>query len=154
MRRLYDAVKLLGLRDKKIAEEFDDRGAIDLYGFIEDNKFKPFSISDNVIAAYEKESKEKGIPNPLNDKVLRQLGKIENKLYKQKLNQDFIINVEDYLLPEPDTSMVPPLPETPMPNVSVAQQTPNVLESGLTMTEQALLSEEEKMMTLKNRGLV
>jgi hypothetical protein len=41
-----------------------------------------------------------------------------------------------------------------MPNVSVAQQTPNVLQSGLTMTEQALLSEEEKMMTLKNRGLV
>ena len=106
------------------------------------------------MAYSEKESKEKGIPNPLNDKVLRQLGKIENKLYKQKLNQDFIINVEDYLLPEPDTSMVPPLPETPMPNVSVAQQTPNVLESGLTMTEQALLSEEEKMMTLKNRGLV
>jgi hypothetical protein len=28
------------------------------------------------------------------------------------------------------------------------------LQSGLTMTEQALLSEEEKMMTLKNRGLV
>ena len=29
MRRLYDAVKVLGMRDKKIAEEFDDRGAID-----------------------------------------------------------------------------------------------------------------------------
>jgi hypothetical protein len=154
MRRLYDAVKVLGLRDKKIAEEFDDRGAIDLYGFIEDNKFKPFSISDNVIAAYQKDSKEKGIPNPLNDKVLRQLGKIENKLYKQKLNQDFIINVEDYLLPEPDTSMVPPLPETPMPNVSVAQATPNVMQTGLTPTEQALLSEEERMIALRNRGLV
>ncbi len=154
MRRLYDAVKVLGLRDKKIAEEFDDRGAIDLYGFIEDNKFKPFSISDNVIAAYQKDSKEKGIPNPLNNKVLRQLGKIENKLYKQKLNQDFIINVEDYLLPEPDTSMVPPLPETPMPNVSVAQATPNVMDTGLTPVETALLSEEEKMIKLRDRGLV
>ena len=154
MRRLYDAVKVLGLRDKKIAEEFDDRGAIDLYGFIEDNKFKPFSISDNVIAAYQKDSKEKGIPNPLNDKVLRQLGKIENKLYKQKLNQDFIINVEDYLLPEPDTSMVPPLPETPMPNVSVTQTTPNVMQTGLTPVETALLSEEEKMIKLRDRGLV
>ena len=154
MRRLYDAVKVLGLRDKKIAEEFEDRGAIDLYGFIEDNKFKPFSISDNVIAAYTKESKEKGIPNPLNNRVLRQLNKIENKLYKQKLNQPFILNEEEYLLPEPDTSMIPPLPEQPQPNPAVVQSPPPVTQAGLTMTEQALLSEEEKMMVLKSRGLV
>ena len=154
MRRLYDAVKVLGLRDKKIAEEFEDRGAIDLYGFIEDNKFKPFSISDNVIAAYTKESKEKGIPNPLNNRVLRQLNKIENKLYKQKLNQPFILNEEEYLLPEPDTSMIPPLPEQPQPNPAVVQSPPPVTQTGLTMTEQALLSEEEKMMVLKSRGLV
>ena len=154
MRRLYDAVKVLGMRDKKIAEEFDDRNALDLYGFIENNKFKPFSISDNVIAAYEKESKEKNIPNPLNNQVLKQLGKIENKLYKQKLNQPFIINEEEYLLPEPDTSMVPPLPEQPMPNAAVVQTPPPVNQTGLTMTEQALLSEEEKMMKLRDRGLV
>ena len=154
MRRLYDAVKVLGLRDKKIAEEFDDRGAIDLYGFIEDNKFKPFSISDNVIAAYDKESREKGIPNPLNNRVLNQLGKIENKLYKQKLNQPFIINEEEYLLPEPDTSMVPPLPEQPQPNPAIVQSPPPVTQTGLTMAEQALLSEEEKMIKLRDRGLV
>jgi hypothetical protein len=154
MRRLYDAVKVLGLRDKKIAEEFDDRGAIDLYGFIENNKFKPFSISDNVIAAYAKESKEKNIPNPLNNKVLRQLSKMENKLYKQKLNQPFILNVEDYLLPEPDTSMVPPLPEQPQPNPAIVQTQPSVTTTGLTPAEQALLSEEERMIVLKNRGLV
>jgi len=154
MRRLYDAVKVLGLRDKKIAEEFDDRGAMNLYAFIEDNKFKPFSISDNVIAAYEKESKEKGIPNPLNNRILKQLGKIENKLYKQKLNQNFILNEEEYLLPEPNTSMVPPLPEQPMPNAAIVQSPPPMTETGLTTMEQALLSEEEKMITLKNRGLL
>ena len=153
MRRLYDAVKVLGLRDKKIAEEFDDRGAINLYSFIEDNKFKPFSISDNVIAAYAKESEEKNIPNPLNNRVLKQLGKIEDKLYKQKLNQPFIINEEDYLLEESNTSMVPPLPEQPMPNAAIVQSPPPVTQTGLTMMEQALLSEEEKMITLKNRGL-
>ena len=154
MRRLYDAVKVLGMRDKKIAEEFDDRGALDLYGFIENNRFKPFSISKNVIAAYEKESREKGIPNPLNDKVLKQLGKIESKLYKQRLNQDFIINVEDYLLPEPKTSMIPPLPEQPMPNSAIVQSPAPVTQTGLTMAEQALLSEEEKMIKLRDRGLV
>jgi hypothetical protein len=49
--------------------------------------------------------------------------------------------------------MVPPLPEQPQPNVSMTQSTPNVMQSGLTMTEQALLSEEEKMIKLRDRGL-
>ena len=50
--------------------------------------------------------------------------------------------------------MVPPLPEQPMPNVSITQSTPNVMQTGLTPTESALLSEEEKMIALKNRGMV
>jgi len=40
-----------------------------------------------------------------------------------------------------------------MPNAAIVQTPPPVSQTGLTMTEQALLSEEEKMMTLKNRGL-
>ena len=122
MRRLYDAVKVLGMRDKKIAEEFSDRNAMRLYGFIENNKFDPFNVSADVIAAYAKESDEKNIPNPLNMKVLRKLEKLQKDMSKLKLNQEFNIDVEKYLLPEADTSMVPPLPEQPMPNVSVAQR--------------------------------
>ena len=99
-------------------------------------------------------AKKNNIPNPLNRKVLKQLNKIEKRLYKQKLNKDFILNEEDYLLPESNTSMVPPLPEQPQPNVSMTQSTPNVMQTGLTPVETALLSEEEKMIALKNRGLV
>lgn len=72
---------------------------------------------------------------------------------KLKLNEEFNIDVEKYLLPEADTSMVPPLPETPAPNVSVAQAAPNTMTTGLTPVEQALLSEEEKMILLKDRGM-
>jgi chorismate mutase len=154
MRRLYDAVKVLGMRDPKIAEIFIRRNSKPLYQFIENNRFEPFSVSKNVIRDYAIMAKEKNIPNPLNRRVLKQLKKIEKQLYKQRLNKDFIINEEDYLLPEPNTSMVPPLPEMPQPNVSVAQQTPNVMQTGLTPVETALLSEEEKMIALKNRGLV
>ena len=50
--------------------------------------------------------------------------------------------------------MVPPLPKQPMPNAAIAQTTPNVYQTGMTTTEQALLSEEEKMMKLRNRGLI
>ena len=49
--------------------------------------------------------------------------------------------------------MVPPLPEQPMPSPAIVQTPPPVSQTGLTPAEQALLSEEEKMMTLKNRGL-
>jgi len=154
MRRLYDAVKVLGMRDKKIAEEFVDRNSTRLYGFIENNKFDPFNISTDVIAAYAKESEERNIPNPLNKRVLKKIEKIRKDLSKLKLNREFDIDVEKYLLPESDTSMVPPLPEQPMPNQSIVQSPPPITETGLTMTEQALLSEEEKMMTLKNRNLI
>ena len=37
--------------------------------------------------------------------------------------------------------------------VQTAQATPNVMDTGLTPTEQALLSEEERMIALRNRGL-
>ena len=61
MRRLYDAVKLLGMRDPKIAEIFQERNSINLYAFIEDNRFKPFSISSDVMADYQIYAKEKNI---------------------------------------------------------------------------------------------
>ena len=101
-------------------------------------------MSTDVIAAYAKESEEKGIPNPLNEKVLKKLDQIRKDMFKLKLNQEFNIDVEKYLLPEADTSMVPPLPEQPMPNPEIVQSPPPVTQTGLTPIEQALLSEEER----------
>jgi hypothetical protein len=129
---------------------------MNLYGFIENNQFKPFNISKDVIKGFIKLSEEKNIPNPLDDEVLKILDKIQEKLFnEQKLNQPFVINEEDYLIKPKQTSRVP-LPETPMPDASVvaSNQAPvNTMQTGLTAMEQALLSEEEKMITLKNRGL-
>ena len=154
MRRVYDAVKVLGMREKKIAEEFSDQQSLPLYAFIENNKFKPFSVSDNVIQGFAKMADEKNIPNPLDRKVLKQLRKIEKLLMKkQKLNQPFIIDEKDFLLdPEPGTqSNVAPLPEQPMPSESVIKA--SVMDTGLTQMEKALLSEEEKMIKLRDRGM-
>ena len=50
-------------------------------------------------------------------------------------------------------SMVPPLPQQPMPNVQTQQPAQVATNTGLTPTENALLSEEEKQITLRNRGL-
>ena len=50
-----------------------------------------------------------------------------------------------------------PLPNTPIPNAQVIQtaavQASGAMNQGLTNTENALLSEEEKQITLRNRGL-
>ena len=141
------------MRDPKIAEEFADQKSTPLYGFIEDNTFKPFNISNDVIAGFEKLSEEKNIPNPLDDEVLDILENIQDKLFEQQLNKPFVINEEDYLI-KPKTSMIPPLPEQPMPNAAIVQTPPPVNQTGLTMAEQALLSEEEKMIKLRDRGMV
>jgi hypothetical protein len=67
------------------------------------------------------------------------------------------VDLSDYI----DTSEkmpTPPLPNTPMPNQNVIQasvkaQATEPLNDGLTNTENALLSQEEKMIRLRQRGL-
>jgi len=65
------------------------------------------------------------------------------------------IDLNDYLI---DTSPMGPvaLPEQPMPSPQVIQPMPQVsgtMNQGLTPTENALLSEEEKQIRLRQRGL-
>jgi hypothetical protein len=164
MRRYYDAVKVLGMRDSKILDEFIDRDIKPLYGFIEDNEFKPFSVGKDMIIAYEEMAREKNIPNPLNDRVLNVLEQLEDLLYdKQKLNKDYILDdefIQKYLIKPKgsgDQSKLPtpPLEEQPMPSAEVVSNTqiPDVSQTGLTQTEQALLSPEEKSIRLRQRGL-
>jgi hypothetical protein len=72
------------------------------------------------------------------------------------LFDEFNINLEDFL---PDTSPEgqSALPPTPMPSPQVIQttavQAPGIMNQGLTPTENALLSEEEKQIRLRQRGL-
>ena len=63
------------------------------------------------------------------------------------------LDINNYLLDEIET---PPLPPQPMPNAQVLQpQAPgNIMASGLTPIENALLSEEEKMIKLRQRGMI
>ena len=75
-------------------------------------------------------------------------------MYRLKLNKDFNqqIKLEDYLPKKPgQQSNVAPLPLQPMPNVNpgLAQ----IPQGGLTPTENALLSDAEKQIRLRQRGL-
>ena len=72
------------------------------------------------------------------------------------LNFDDYIDIDYYkeALPVLDNTptQVPPLPQQPMPNVQASVQ-PNITQSGLTPVESALLSQEEQLIRLRQRGL-
>ena len=160
LRRVYDALKTLGMRDGKIEEIFNIRREGPLYGDIENNKFFPILISQGQVQGIEDLAKDKKIPNILNERVMRKIEKMEQDMERLKLNKDFDLDINKYLLQNVNTSelQTPPLPK----EVTETAVNPNVINSGqvaqlnngLTMAENALLSEEEKMIKLRQRGML
>ena len=69
----------------------------------------------------------------------------------QRLDKPWNFKLEDYL-PKSEPQSRVPLPVQPQPNPAVVQA-PNAMQTGLTPAEGALLSDEEKMIRLRNRGL-
>ena len=149
MRKVYLAARELGMTKREISEIFNDRGAGDLLKYIERGRFKPFNISDNMKEKYRELAKEKGIPNPLDRRAIREISRIRKRLFRQRLDDEFIIDRDDY------TSVPTTLPNTavvqsPMP--VVPKQTAQVIpQTGLTQTETALLSPEEQIIRQRTR---
>jgi hypothetical protein len=139
MRRFYDALKVLGMRDKEIKQEFADRGMTPLYKKIQQNRFKPLVISDRMIEVYEQLAKEKGIPNPLNKRSEKMIKRIIKRLKKQRLNRDFIIDQSMYVS-DASNMQTPPLPNTPSPRIMAQTQQKDPI-TNLTRVESALLSD-------------
>ncbi len=160
LRRVYDAVKTLGMRDETIEKIFGARNEMPLYQNIEDNQFYPLLISKRAALQFAQLAEDKGIPNVLTDEILEVIEQMSLDMSELGLNQDFNLNIENYLIPTADEAslITPPLPE----NVVKTAVNPNVINSGqvaqlnngLTMAENALLSEEEKMIKLKSRGMI
>lgn len=160
LKRQIDAAKVLGMRDKEILEQFDARNRKKVFTFLDKNRFLPLGITEGMEEAYRRLSDTYGIDNPLTKNVRKTINKIEKKLYKQRLNQDFIINEEDYIIKKSAEvgrqSMA--LPDQPMPNPQVIQnnmvQATGTMNQGLTATENAFLTEAEKALRLKQRGVM
>jgi len=160
LRRVYDAVKTLGMRDAKVEEIFGERNQLPLYNDIENNAFFPLLVSKGMIQSTEDLADNKNIPKIFTERVMRQIEKMENDMQRLKLNKDFNLDINNYLLKNVNTSelQTPPLPK----EVTETAVNPNVINSGqvaqlnngLTMAENALLSDEEKMIKLKQRGML
>jgi hypothetical protein len=80
------------------------------------------------------------------------------------LDDEWDLDVSDYIVEEQEEIVTPPLPPqvtSAMPNPQTITQgqamegaQANLLQSGLTPTEEAYLTNEEKMMRRKNRGVI
>ncbi len=88
--------------------------------------------------------------------LIREINEDINDL---ELSGDFNIDITDYVPIQQKVNVATGqsvLPQTPMPNAQVIQpQAPgNITATGLTPVENALLSDEEKQIRLRQRGLV
>ena len=94
------------------------------------------------------------------------LREIRNELRQLELGEPFSINIEEYII---EPAPTPPLPQnvtSAMPNSQTITQGQQIVNQtlmaggaagqtgGLTPVENALLSDEEKQVILRNRGFI
>ena len=152
---LMNAMKL-GVNPNKLEEIFEKRGIPQkLLNDLLSGEFKPYFPSEKIQERFEDIAFQGGQPNPF----LGAEGTLEsmrNLLEIQNLYGDFNLELSDFL-PDTDPQGESALPEQPMPNQQVVQTAAmpasGVMNQGLTATENALLSEEEKQIRLRSRGL-
>ncbi len=152
---LMNAMKL-GVNPNKLEEIFEKRGIPQkLLNDLLSGEFKPYFPSEKIQERFEDIAFQGGQPNPF----LGAEGTLEamrNLLEIQNLYGDFNLELSDFL-PDTDPQGQSALPEQPMPNQQVVQTAAipaaGVMNQGLTATENALLSEEEKQIRLRSRGL-
>ncbi len=156
MLQTINNAKSLGMKDDKIFELFDKRGLSSAYNELTSAQFKPFYPSKKVIERFDDLADKIDIKSVF-DQAESTINQMEDKMYKLNLYQDWNINLEDFL-PDTEPQGQSALPPTPMPDAQAVQSTAAMpaagnLNQGLTPTENALLSEEEKQIRLRSRGL-
>ena len=151
----------LGLSKGELGKLFESRGLTNETLFrLDKGKFEPFFPSQGIIDRFNEISRTTGQPNPFIEAQFV-LQNMRRQFKSQSLFQPFNVDLKNFL-PSYDTTPGTSQPIiTPMPNPNIfsqAQGNPMVasnqpLNNGLTITENAYLSESEKAMRLKQRGL-
>jgi hypothetical protein len=153
--------------DDELAEVFEKRNRSSKeYGPLFTGEFRPYIPSESIIQKFEEKSEEFRLANPgyVNpfEAALPTIADMIDAFSGADLSKSFKFNLSDFGVEEvQETKPFDPfssaLPPTPMPDQQVIQtaavQAPGIMNQGLTPTENALLSEEEKQMRLRQRGL-
>ncbi len=145
----------LGIAPDRVENLFDKRGLKSEYRELSFGEFDPFFPSKKIIERFQDLSQLANIDNVFleAEPALRAMNSIMEGL---TLFDEFDLDLEDFL-PDSDPEGQSALPLTPMPNAQVVQTAAipaaGFMNQGLTPTENALLSEEEKQIKLRSRGL-
>ena len=127
--------------------------------------FRPFNITKPVAKEYKRQQQELlenfddlELPPNLSGETKGRLKEIESLMKQIPLGQNFydFIDIKDYVSSMPAASSerrVASLPQMPMPNPQVVNPQPVMTADGLTPTENALLTDGEKQIRLKQRGM-
>ena len=156
------------VEDEELAKVFEERNRSSKeYGPLFIGEFKPYVPSEAIVEKFQTKSEEfqaanPGYVNPFEaalPTIVEMIETFQGADLSKKFNFDLsdfgVEEVEETKPFDPTTGSLPP---TPMPAQEVVQtaavQAPGVMNQGLTPTETALLSEEEKQIRLRQRGLV
>ena len=150
MKRDLNDAKTLGLSDDDRFDVFQDRNRKKDYNYLEAGEFQPYFPSNDLIDVFYRNAERTGQPNVF-EQVESTLDRMYDSFFNLNFDDTWNLKLEDYL-PKPQPQSRGPLPPQPQPNPAIVQQ-PTPMQTGLTPAEQALLSEEEKMIRLRNRGL-
>ena len=140
-------------------KEFEDRQLTSRTFFdLSKGKFQPYFPSADIEERFREIARDLGDINVFNE-VRPVLREIAADLRQLSLEDEFDIKVEDYITPEIQTPPLPLSVTSAMPNSSVITQGQNILNqgqanaSGLTQLEEHLLSDEEKLIRQRSRGI-
>ena len=149
MKNKVNSAEVLGMSEDDIAKTFIDRGRKKNLQFIRAGQFKPFFPSKDIRKSLIEIEQKTG--QDFYSKAEPIINRMFQDFQEQSLSEPWNFKLEDYL-PQPEPQSRVPLPPQPQPNPAIVQK-PTPMTTGLTPVEQGLLSEEEKMIKLRNRGL-
>ena len=152
MRKNIEAADILGTDMDDIRTEFRERQLINLYNRLENDIYTPFFPSENIQREFRQIEERIGVDNPF-EEVRDVLIEIQDELRDLSFDDEFDINIEEYL-PSDDMTQYT-LPTTPGVDPTMIQpvQQASLTQTGLTPSEQALLSPEEQAIRLRQRGM-
>jgi len=153
MRANIQAAETLGTDMNLIRREFGDRQLSTVYNQLNRDIFVPYFPSNNIRKEFREIEQRIGVDNPF-EEVKDILVEIRNDVKQLSFDDEFEINIEDYL-PSDDMTQYT-LPTTPGVDPTMIQpavQQASLTQTGLTPSEQALLSPEEQAIRLRQRGM-
>jgi hypothetical protein len=117
-----EAAKILGMTNSKVEETMINRGERKAYRAIEQNTFRPLTISQDVRQLFEKNARELGLGNPF-ETAYNEIQKLLQQLNRTKLDGDFFPELENPFsnLPEPTLGPAGNIP------TNVLNTTPNII---------------------------